>query len=111
MGLRHTEETTPGRSRRSSEYVPIPQIDASIRIKGNVPESVVAAFEQLASDNFLDISITITATWPDDEPGQLRLFGPPEVVREQAKMLQAVHHAEVRVEEAEGQNQDGESHG
>ena len=74
------------------EYLPMPTIEASVRLKGIIPEQALADIVDIAGEYLLDMQVTITATWDDEsEIGQLRLFGPPESVRAQQRALLVVN--------------------
>ena len=57
-------------------YVPAPSTTVSMKVKGDVSPAVVEKFAKLASRHHLELGVTLTATWPENE-GQLRLFPPP----------------------------------
>ena len=82
-------------------YRPLPDLTVSVKLKGSIPEAVLAKVVNLAEDNGLEINVTLTATWADEESFQLRLFPPPvpivvdaatgEILDEAERIIQEEH--------------------
>ena len=71
------------------QYYPPPSISASVRLKGDMSELALRTLVDLASEYDMEINVTLTATWDDeDDVQQLRLFGPkPRLVTRDGLIL------------------------
>ena len=71
------------------QYYPPPSIRATARLKGDMSELALQQLVALASEYDMEINVTLTATWDDeDDVHQLRLFGPkPRLVTRDGEIL------------------------
>ena len=59
-------------------YSPAPDISAAIRLKGKMSQQAVRDLVEVAGQFGLEVQVTLTASWLDeDEVHQLRLFPAP----------------------------------
>ena len=58
-------------------YIPIPTIQASLRLKGRLGPKELDAIVQMAKVHGLEVSMSLTASFPTSEGQQLRLFPQP----------------------------------
>ena len=87
------------------EYRPTPDLTVSVKLKGSMPEDVLAKIVDLAEDNSLEINVTLTATWLDEDSFQLRLFPPPKPMVVDAATGEILDEAERIIQEDRGEDQ------
>ena len=59
------------------QYSPPPSLSVTARLKGDMSELALQTLVDLADEYDMEVNVTLTATWDDeDDVQQLRLFGP-----------------------------------
>ena len=59
-------------------YSPLPTITSSVRMKGTLPKAALDKIVAVAEEHGLDVNLTLTAVWAEnEEPQQMRLFASP----------------------------------
>ncbi len=56
-------------------YHPKPAVTMALRMKGNMPDSVLRRIVAIAKEWDLEFQVLVTATWGKGEPEKFRLYG------------------------------------